>query len=126
MRKTRSLQAQLAAKQISPLGLAAFLGFLILGSILAVSLRNAGQPDAVSGGALIISLLPGLYILFALRMASEWEKAVVLRAGKFMGLRGPGLFWLVPVVDSIPVWIDHRVMVTPFNAEKTLTKEATQ
>ena len=123
MRKGRSLQAQIAAKQISPLGLAGFLAFLILGGVLAVVLSNARLPEAVSGGALIISLLPGIYILFALRMASEWEKAVVLRAGKFMGLRGPGLFWLLPVVDSIPVWIDHRVMVTPFNAEKTLTKD---
>ena len=123
MRKGRSLQAQIAAKQISPLGLAAFLAFLILGGVLAAVLSNAGLPSAVSGGALLVSLLPGIYILFALRMASEWEKAVVLRAGKFMGLRGPGVFWLVPVLDSIPVWIDHRVMVTPFNAEKTLTKD---
>jgi regulator of protease activity HflC (stomatin/prohibitin superfamily) len=48
---------------------------------------------------------------------------VVLRFGKFAGLRGPGLFWIVPIVDTIPSWIDHRVMVTPFNAEKTLTKD---
>jgi len=123
MRRTRSLQSQIAAKQVSPLGLAACLVFLILGVGLAFGLQAAGLPDWVSGGAAIVALLPGLYVLFALRMANEWEKAVVLRAGKFMGLRGPGLFWLVPVLDSIPVWIDHRVMVTPFNAEKTLTKD---
>ena len=123
MRRTRSVSSQLAAKQISPLGLAAFLVFLILSASLAFGLQAAGWPDWASGGAAIVCLLPGLYILFALRMANEWEKAVVLRAGKFMGLRGPGLFWLVPVLDSIPVWIDHRVMVTPFNAEKTLTKD---
>jgi len=123
MRRPRSFQSQIAAKQVSPLGLTAFLVFLILGVGLALGLQAAGLPDWVSGGAAIIALLPGLYVLFALRMANEWEKAVVLRAGKFMGLRGPGLFWLVPVLDSIPVWIDHRVMVTPFNAEKTLTKD---
>ncbi len=123
MRKPRSLLAQLAAKQVSPLGPAAFLACLILGGILSVALGSAGLPHSVSAGALIVLLLPGLYVLFALRMANEWEKAVVLRAGKFMGLRGPGVFWLVPVLDSIPVWIDHRVMVTPFNAEKTLTKD---
>jgi len=123
MRKSRTLQSRIASKQVSPLGLAAFVVFLAVGGILAAVLANAGLPDVVSAGALIICLLPGLYVLFALRMASEWEKAVVLRAGKFMGLRGPGLFWLVPVLDSIPVWIDHRVMVTPFNAEKTLTKD---
>jgi len=58
-----------------------------------------------------------------MKVADQWEKAVVLRFGKFRGLRGPGLFWIVPIVDNIPMWIDHRVMVTPFNAEKTLTKD---
>ncbi|MGD8633135.1 MAG: slipin family protein [Anaerolineales bacterium] len=64
-----------------------------------------------------------LYILFALKVADQWEKAVILRFGRFVGLRGPGVFWIVPIVDRIPVWIDHRVMVTPFSAEKTLTKD---
>jgi regulator of protease activity HflC (stomatin/prohibitin superfamily) len=65
----------------------------------------------------------GLYILLAVHIASQWEKAVVLRFGKFHGLRGPGMFWIVPIVDSIANWIDHRVNVTPFSAEKTLTKD---
>lgn len=65
----------------------------------------------------------GLYLLFGIKVADQWEKAVVLRLGRFVGLRGPGLFWLVPVVEQIPDWIDHRVMVTPFSAEKTLTKD---
>jgi regulator of protease activity HflC (stomatin/prohibitin superfamily) len=47
----------------------------------------------------------------------------VLRFGKFQGLKGPGVFWLIPVVDEIADWIDHRVMVSPFSAEKTLTKD---
>jgi regulator of protease activity HflC (stomatin/prohibitin superfamily) len=68
-------------------------------------------------------MLLGFYFLFALKVAQQWEKAVVLRLGKFHGLRGPGLFWMVPIVDSTTMWIDHRVMVTPFNAEKTLTKD---
>jgi regulator of protease activity HflC (stomatin/prohibitin superfamily) len=68
-------------------------------------------------------IVVGTYILFALKVAQQWEKAVVLRLGKFHALRGPGMFWIVPIVDSTPVWIDHRVMVTPFNAEKTLTKD---
>jgi regulator of protease activity HflC (stomatin/prohibitin superfamily) len=67
--------------------------------------------------------LVGFYILFAVKVADQWEKAVVLRLGRFVGLRGPGLFWVIPVVEQIPVWIDHRVMVTPFSAEKTLTKD---
>ncbi len=65
----------------------------------------------------------GVYILFAWKIADQWEKAVILRLGRFIGLRGPGIFWIIPIVDSIPIWIDHRVMVTPFSAEKTLTKD---
>jgi regulator of protease activity HflC (stomatin/prohibitin superfamily) len=65
----------------------------------------------------------GLYILFGLKVADQWEKSVVLRFGRYIGLRGPGLFWIVPVVDRVAFWIDHRVMVTPFSAEKTLTKD---
>ena len=72
---------------------------------------------------LIFAFLAGFYVLWALKVAQQWEKVVVLRLGKFQGLRGPGLFWIIPIVDSTPVWIDHRVMVTPFNAEKTLTKD---
>lgn len=63
------------------------------------------------------------FLLAAIKIANEWEKAVVLTLGKFSGLRGPGLFWMVPIFQAIPVWIDHRVMVTPFAAEKTLTKD---
>jgi regulator of protease activity HflC (stomatin/prohibitin superfamily) len=68
-------------------------------------------------------ILIGVYILVALNIASQWDKAVVLRFGKFHRLAGPGLFWIVPLVDTIANWIDHRVMVTPFSAEKTLTKD---
>lgn len=67
--------------------------------------------------------LIGLYLMIALKIADQWEKAVVLRFGKFRGLLGPGLFWIIPIVDTVPEWIDHRVMVTPFSAEKTLTKD---
>ncbi|HJS19678.1 MAG TPA: slipin family protein, partial [Anaerolineales bacterium] len=70
-----------------------------------------------------LMLLIGAYTLYGLKVASQWEKAVVLRLGQFRALRGPGLFWIIPIIDSIPSWIDHRVMVSPFSAEKTLTKD---
>ncbi len=69
------------------------------------------------------STLIATYVQLALKVADQWEKAVVLRLGRFTGLRGPGIFWIIPVVDRIAVWIDHRVMVTAFSAEKTLTKD---
>jgi regulator of protease activity HflC (stomatin/prohibitin superfamily) len=82
-----------------------------------------GVGDLWIGLAVVGLSLLAFYLLFSLKIADQWEKAVVLRFGRFRGLRGPGMFWIVPVVDRIPMWIDHRVMVTPFSAEKTLTKD---
>jgi regulator of protease activity HflC (stomatin/prohibitin superfamily) len=65
----------------------------------------------------------GTYIFIAFKVAEQWEKAIHLRLGRFVGLKGPGPFWIIPVVDTIPAWIDHRVMVTSFTAERTLTKD---
>jgi regulator of protease activity HflC (stomatin/prohibitin superfamily) len=94
--------------------------------LIAVGLP-ATQDGKVSDNLLItwtvVWMLIGFYFLFALKVASQWEKAVVLRFGKFRGLKGPGMFWIVPIVDAIPTWIDGRVMVTPFAAQKTLTKD---
>src|SRR5512138_869109 len=101
----------------------------IFGILLAVDIAGAafmdsrGVPDLWNGLFAGAITLVATYILFALKVASQWEKAVVLRLGKFHGLRGPGVFWIVPIIDAIPAWIDHRVMVTPFSAEKTLTKD---
>ncbi|MBM2848689.1 MAG: hypothetical protein HW418_1631 [Anaerolineales bacterium] len=118
-----SLQAQLAAKQVNGVSLAIFFVLMALSIAAAILVDSLDLPDWLIGVALLGLNLIGLSILFALKIANQWEKAVVLRFGKFRGLRGPGLFWIVPVVDNIPIWIDHRVMVTPFNAEKTLTKD---
>lgn len=79
--------------------------------------------DGLLGAWVVFWILVGTYVLYALKVASQWEKAVVLRLGRFHGLRGPGLFWIIPIIDSIPSWIDHRVMVSPFAAQKTLTKD---
>jgi len=100
----------------------------IFGIFLVAAIGGAvlmdGRIDGRWIGLFVITMsLLGTYVLFALKVAAQWEKAVVLRLGKFHALPGPGLFWLIPVIDSIPAWIDHRVMVTPFSAEKTLTKD---
>jgi regulator of protease activity HflC (stomatin/prohibitin superfamily) len=67
----------------------------------------------------------GLTVLIAasIKIADQWEKAVILRMGKFIGLRGPGLFFIIPIIDRVDKYIDQRVRVTDFNAEKTLTKD---
>ena len=92
----------------------------ILGTLLLDSLN---APIGWSLGYMILTMLIAIYLLFAIKVANQWEKAVVLRFGKFRGLKGPGLFLIVPIVDNIATWIDHRVMVSPFSAEKTLTKD---
>jgi regulator of protease activity HflC (stomatin/prohibitin superfamily) len=68
---------------------------------------------------LVIALLAAM----SPRIAQQWEKAVVLRLGKFVGLRGPGLFWVVPLIDSVSMYIDQRVITTSFAAEQTLTSD---
>jgi len=72
-------------------------------------------------GTLLIVL--GVIVLAALKMARQWEQAVVLRAGKFLAVRGPGLFWIVPVLDNIAALIDTRLRTTQFVAEQTLTRD---
>jgi len=105
-------------------GVAATLfGVFVVATIICIALMDGRVGDGWIGLFVSVMMLVGTYILFALKVASQWEKAIVLRLGKFHGLRGPGLFWNIPIVDTVPSWIDHRVMVTPFSAEKTLTKD---
>jgi regulator of protease activity HflC (stomatin/prohibitin superfamily) len=72
--------------------------------------------------ALLIALV-GLIVALAPRVARQWERAVVLRLGRFVGLRGPGVFWLIPFVDTVTTWIDQRTVTTSFAAEQTLTSD---
>ena len=99
------------------------LGIFLLGFLGAIVLDSLDVSDDWIAVEVIIVMLVGFLFLFSLKIARQWEKAVVLRLGKFQRLAGPGLFWVIPVVDLLANWIDHRVMVTPFSAEKTLTKD---
>jgi regulator of protease activity HflC (stomatin/prohibitin superfamily) len=80
--------------------------------------RAAGTPVPFA----VLALL-GLVLMQAPRIAQQWERAVVLRLGRFTGLRGPGLFWIVPFVDRVSTWIDQRTITTSFAAEQTLTSD---
>ncbi len=102
---------------------AAIFGIFLAAAVLGAVLMDGRVSDLGIGLFVGGMMLIGTYILFALKVASQWDKAVVLRLGKFHSLRGPGMFWIIPIVDSLPSWIDHRVMVTPFAAQKTLTKD---
>jgi len=76
-----------------------------------------------SPAPLIAGILIGLYFLFAIRVADQWERVAVLRFGRFIGLRGPGLFHIVPIIDRLSRYVDQRVRVTSVSAESTLTRD---
>lgn len=110
------------ALRISGIGLAVAIFFWVIGVVGAIVLESR-LSEVWATVFFLLFLLIGFFFLFAIQVARQWEKAVVLRFGRFIGLRGPGLFFILPLVDQVSAWIDHRVMVTPFNAEKTLTRD---
>jgi regulator of protease activity HflC (stomatin/prohibitin superfamily) len=73
-------------------------------------------------GVIVGSVL-GLVAALAPRVAKQWERAVILRLGKYTGLRGPGLFWVWPMIDSVSAYVDQRIITTNFAAEQTLTAD---
>ena len=104
--------------------LSAVIFVIIFGAALAISYAMHGV--ATSAESIVISAVGFIIAAFvssSVNIANPWDKAVVLRLGKFQALRGPGLFFIVPVLDTIPYWIDTRVITTSFKAEKTLTKD---
>jgi len=119
MQKNRAAKVN---QHIPPIAIFLFVVIMVV-AVFGASYLKDKVNDSLINDWVIVWMLIGIILLFALKVASQWEKAVVLRLGKFFSLRGPGFFWIVPIVDNIPTWIDSRVMVTPFSAEKTLTKD---
>ena len=100
---------------VSSIGVALFITSMIVGTTVSV-VTNRPEPALI--GAPI-----GLYLLFAIRVADQWEKVAVLRLGKYRGLRGPGIFHIIPVVESVSRFVDQRVRVASVSAESTLTRD---
>src|SRR5450432_4312934 len=94
-------------------------------TLFVISLAIGLGASALAGGPvpLFAMALVGLYLLFAIRVADQWERVAVLRFGKYIGLKGPGLFHLIPVVDTITRYVDQRVRVANVSAESTLTRD---
>jgi len=103
---------------------AVLIFFVILGIGAALS-YTLFRVSADVGGiwVLVCTLFVAIVISSAIKVADQWNKVVVLRLGRFHSLKGPGLFFIIPVIDNIPYWIDIRVITTSFTAEKTLTKD---
>ena len=98
---------------------------VISAGVFIVSIALAVWTGVRTQGATapIVIMLVGVVIMQSPKIAQQWERGVVLRLGRFVGLRGPGLFWIVPFVDSVSSWIDQRTITTGFAAEQTLTSD---
>lgn len=98
------------------------LVILAIGAVLAVPKLQVGNSTSAAI-VIVVTLVISFGVSSAIQVADQWDKAVILRLGQFRALKGPGLFFMIPVVDTIPYWIDTRVITTGFKAEKTLTKD---
>jgi len=109
-------------KEPNPVQVILFLVLFTPGMYLLYSWATGAGPSWYLWGG-IVALIIALLIAGSFRIADQWEKAVVLRLGRFTGLRGPGPFLIIPFGERIAYWIDLRVITTSFRAEKTLTKD---
>lgn len=105
-------------------GFPALVFFVVVAAAAAAS-WGAWNAWGMTPGLLVFAagFLIAMAVAAAIQVAEQWERVVVLRLGKFRALKGPGLFLIIPVIDTVPYWIDIRVITTPFSAEKTLTKD---
>ena len=97
---------------------------VILGIGVALAYPRYKAADNTDALAIaVVAFVIAMAVSSGIQVADQWDKAVILRLGHFHSLQGPGLFFIIPVIDSIPYWIDTRVITTGFKAEKTLTKD---
>lgn len=99
-----------------------FCVVLGLGFALAYLLYGL-SPRQESGWIVTIATFVALFSSSSIKVADQWDRAVILRLGKFRALKGPGLFGIIPIIDTVPYWVDTRVIPTSFKAERTLTKD---
>jgi regulator of protease activity HflC (stomatin/prohibitin superfamily) len=99
-----------------------FFAILVAGGLIAYALYSS---SAMIGAALVggFSFALAVVCALAIKVADQWERVVILRLGKYRSLEGPGLFFLIPILDVVAYWIDIRVITSSFKAEKTLTKD---
>ena len=116
VRIAKSMSENREAKStVSTVGTVLFI-VLLIGGVITTALTR--RPGWVIGGG-----LAGFYCLLAVKVADQWEKAAVLRLGRYKGLRGPGLFLIVPIIDRISGFVDQRIRVTDVSAESALTRD---
>jgi regulator of protease activity HflC (stomatin/prohibitin superfamily) len=123
------LSDQSASSHIHPVAIFWFVLWLILSTAALIGFMVAGESSGstaltVTGLVAFFALLGMAFLfLFCLKVADQWDRVVVLRLGKFHGVTQPGVFWLIPFVDTVAKWIDTRVHTTDLLAEETLTRD---
>lgn len=100
-----------------------FFILLFFGVSLAYTVPPLTSGDYVNYVVLASAFIFAIVVSYSVQVANQWDRAIVLRLGHFHSIRGPGLFFIIPIIDTIPFWIDIRVISTSFKAEKTLTKD---
>lgn len=114
--RVRDVPFQMAAEQpVSSIGALLFFACMLAGAGVA-ALARSPYP-------FVVFALVGLYLLFSIKVAKQWEKTAVLRLGRYRGLRGPGIFHVIPVVDTLSSFVDQRIRVTDVTAESALTRD---
>lgn len=109
-------------KNVSSISTLFFVIIVLIGMCVAY-LINGDLSTTSSMTIIALFALAGVLVAWSTKVATQWSRAVVLRLGKFQSLKGPGIFFIIPIIDYIPYWIDIRVISTSFKAEKTLTKD---
>jgi regulator of protease activity HflC (stomatin/prohibitin superfamily) len=99
-----------------------FIIILGIGCVLAY-ITYSITGNMASQWIAVIAFVIAFLVSLSIKVADQWEKVVILRLGKFRDLKGPGLFLIIPIIDTVPYWIDTRVITGSFKAEKTLTKD---
>jgi regulator of protease activity HflC (stomatin/prohibitin superfamily) len=112
---SRRSEESRSSPRVNVVAIVILLGFVWLGFY---AFKATGSQVLLVG-----SIAAGAILMQAPQIAQQWERGVVLRLGRFAGMRGPGLFWIVPFVDRVTSWIDQRTITTSFAAEQTLTSD---
>jgi regulator of protease activity HflC (stomatin/prohibitin superfamily) len=111
----RAARASRRQGRINVVSVFILLAALLIGALSAAATQNAGW--------LIIWVLAGIVFAQSPKIAKQWERAIILRLGRYTGMRGPGLFWITPFIETVSIYIDQRVITTTFAAEETLTSD---
>jgi regulator of protease activity HflC (stomatin/prohibitin superfamily) len=107
--------AKIGFVQINGVAVTAFVLSIVVGALLS---RTIHHPAPI-----VVSALLGLYLLYAIKVVQQWERVALLRLGRYVGLRGPGIFHIIPVVETLSPFVDQRIRVASVTAESTLTRD---